>query len=68
LPSGDFPEAKFPKAVQNVLQSNHSCRVIAANFLINDEGNYITGKSIGTAEKLKDIFKESLEVRVLMTK
>ncbi|MDR2371617.1 MAG: diphosphate--fructose-6-phosphate 1-phosphotransferase [Puniceicoccales bacterium] len=68
LPSENFSEEKFLKAVQNVLKSNHYCCVIASDFLVNDEGNYISGKTIGTAEKLKEILEESLEVRVLTTK
>jgi 6-phosphofructokinase 1 len=68
LPSENFSEEKFLKTVQNVLKSNRYCCVTASDFLINDEGNYITEKAMGTAEKLKEILEESLEVRVLTTK
>jgi 6-phosphofructokinase 1 len=68
LPSENFSEEKFLKTVQNVLKSNHYCCAIVSDFLVNDEGNYIAGKTIGAAEKLREILEESLEVNVLTTK
>ncbi|MDR1906713.1 MAG: diphosphate--fructose-6-phosphate 1-phosphotransferase [Puniceicoccales bacterium] len=68
LPSETFSEEKFLKMVQNVLKTNHYCNVVTSDFLVNGEGNYITGQTVGAAEKLKEILEESLEVRVLTTK
>ncbi|MDR1590862.1 MAG: diphosphate--fructose-6-phosphate 1-phosphotransferase [Puniceicoccales bacterium] len=68
LPSESFSEEKFLGTVQNILKTSHYCTVIASDFLINDEGNYITGQAMGTAEKLREVLEESLEIRVLATK
>ncbi|MDR2812964.1 MAG: diphosphate--fructose-6-phosphate 1-phosphotransferase [Puniceicoccales bacterium] len=68
LPSESFSEEKFLKMVQNVLKSNHYCNVVVTDFLVDREGNYITGQTMGVSEKLKEVLAESLEVRVLATK
>ncbi|MDR3317239.1 MAG: diphosphate--fructose-6-phosphate 1-phosphotransferase [Puniceicoccales bacterium] len=68
LPSDTFSEGNFLKSVQNMLKANTYCNVIAGDFLINEDGNYVTGQGMDTATKLREILEESLEVRVLATK
>jgi 6-phosphofructokinase 1 len=67
LPSHHFSEAAFLKDVQNILRSNGHCNLITSNFLVNEDGNYITDPVGDGAAKLRRILEDSLEVRVWVT-
>ena len=62
-----FDETQFLEEIQNALKNNRCCNIVTPASLIDENGNYITNDSVSAAQKLGNLIRETMEVRVFTT-